>query len=184
MPPALTQSRTTARLSLRVPSVRGSSALGPDERAPDFLVVGELRVRLPHDRVDVGSGLEHKHRVHALLAADPAIRPAAASRTPAMCVSTRSTSSGKTLSPSGVTIISFLRPRMYSCPSSADFADVAGVEPSLRERTFGFLRRVEVAASSRCRRGRGSRRPAQSSLPLRRWPCRPSLSLSRTGDSG
>ena len=40
----------------------------------------------------------------------------AASRTPGCCFSTLSTSSGKTLRPSGVTIISFLRPRIESSP--------------------------------------------------------------------
>ena len=43
----------------------------------------------------------------------PSVRPTTAdSRTPGSAFSTRSTSSGKTFSPSGVTIISFLRPRM------------------------------------------------------------------------
>ena len=49
----------------------------------------------------------------------PADAPTTAeSRTPGSWFRTRSTSSGKTFSPSGVTIISFLRPRMKSCPSS------------------------------------------------------------------
>jgi hypothetical protein len=42
------------------------------------------------------------------------------SLTPGISFNTRSTSSGKMLRPSAVTIISFLRPRMCSCPLSSN----------------------------------------------------------------
>ena len=105
------------------------------------------------------------------------------SRTPAIPSSTRSTSSGKTFSPSGVTIISFLRPRMNSLAVRVDLADVAGVEPAVLERARGLLRGVEVARRHvvaahedlAVRRDLRSRR--------RRSPCRPILSSCRRGGS-
>ena len=68
------------------------------------------------------------------------------SRTPGIAFSTRSTSSGKTLSPSGVTIISFLRPRMCSRPSASS-SPMSPVwnQPSVNA-CAGLLGRVEVAA--------------------------------------
>ena len=62
--------------------------------------------------------LEHEHRVHAFLrplrhADDRRLLHAGEA------LSTRSTSSGNTLSPSGVTIISFLRPLMNTRPCSS-----------------------------------------------------------------
>ena len=60
--------------------------------------------------------------------------------------STRSTSSGKTFSPSGVTIISFFRPRMYSWPS-APTSPMSPVwnQPSSNARAVSSVG-VEVAA--------------------------------------
>jgi hypothetical protein len=66
-------------------------------------------VRLADDGVRVRTGIDDEHGVHALLRAVNA-PTTADSRTPFCSSSTRSTSSGKTLRPSGVTIISFLRP--------------------------------------------------------------------------
>ena len=105
-------------------------------------MIGELGVGAADDGVAIDAGIEHEHRVHALVALLPARAPTTAeSRTPGSWFSTRSTSSGKTFSPSGVTIISFFRPRMKSWPSVADLADVAGVEPAVLERARGFRRR-------------------------------------------
>ena len=94
-------------------------ALGPDERAADPLVIARA-ARSPRGRPRRRStpGLEHQHGVHALLAVRSRTPTTADSRTPGSSFSTRSTSSGKTFSPSGVTIISFLRPRMKSWPSA------------------------------------------------------------------
>ena len=69
--------------------------------APRTIVLG-IRARL-----------QHQHGMHAIR---PHHRRLAHARLP---FSTRSTSSGKTLSPSGVTIISFLRPRTESRPSAS-----------------------------------------------------------------
>jgi hypothetical protein len=83
--------------------------------------------------------LEHEHGVDPLLAALPA-PTTAASRTPGTrSSSTRSTSSGKTFSPSGVTIISFLRPLDEQATLVVHLADVAGVQPAVLER---LLRRT------------------------------------------
>ena len=85
---------------------------GPDRHAADLLVIAELRVGVADDRVRD----RRRARAPAPRARAPrrrAARPTtAASRTPGTSSSARSTSSGKTFSPSGVTIISFLRPLM------------------------------------------------------------------------
>ena len=77
------------------------------------------------------------------------------SRTPGSSSSTRSTSSGKTFSPSGVTIISFLRPLMNSrpCASRSPMSPVCS-QPSASNGAArpwavgaaGLARRLEVAA--------------------------------------
>ena len=120
--------------------------LGPHQRAADLLVIVELRVGLPaRSRPASTPGSSDQHGVHALLAAAASARRRPPNRARRACwFSTRSTSSGKTFSPSGVTIISFLRPRMNSWPSCADLADVAGVEPAVLERARGLLGGVEV----------------------------------------
>ena len=69
----------------------------------------------------------------------------AESRTPGCWFSTRSTSSGKTLRPSGVTIISFLRPENDQLAVLLQLADVAGVEPAVLERPRGFFGTLEIA---------------------------------------
>ena len=78
-------------------------------------MIAELRVRRADDGVDVGARLDDENRVDAFGRRPGAAAPTTAeSRTPGCAFSARSTSSGKTFSPSGVTIISFLRPRMWS----------------------------------------------------------------------
>ena len=74
-------------------------------------MIVELRVRLADDRVRVGAGVEHQHRVDALFRSDRhadhrRIAHAGDHVEHALDVL------GNTFSPSGVTIISFLRPRM------------------------------------------------------------------------
>ena len=106
-------------------------------------MVLELGVGGAHDGVGVAARLQQQHRVHAFLGAlghadDRRLAHAGE------VLSTRSTSSGKTFSPSGVTIISFLRPLMKTRPSasrspmspvcSQPSASTARLEPARRAR--------------------------------------------------
>ncbi len=86
--------------------------LGPDERAADLLMVVELGVGLAHHRVRVDRRVRGPAPRARALRIRSARRPRLNRARPGITLSTRSTSSGNTLSPSGVTIISFLRPRM------------------------------------------------------------------------
>ena len=140
--------RSSRRFNLRVPSVRGSSGPGHTTRSADALVIGRAwrsPPRTTSSTLPSGESTRTACTRSALLPASGA-PTTADSRTPGCSFSTFSTSSGKTLSPSGVTIISFLRPRIWSCPSRVEFADVAGVEPAVLESRARFLRRVVVAA--------------------------------------
>jgi hypothetical protein len=67
--PATTQSRMARRFSFRVPSVRWQFSARPDRDAPDPLVVLQSRVRLTHDAVRIGAGIDDRHGMHALLTA-------------------------------------------------------------------------------------------------------------------
>jgi hypothetical protein len=76
-------------------------------------MVLERRIRRPHDAIEIGA--RASTTIAWTRSAEPPATGApttAESRTPGCSLSARSTSSGKTFSPSGVTIISFLRPRM------------------------------------------------------------------------
>ena len=136
------------RRALEFPRAFGARqlGLGPHQRAPDLLMIARA-ARWPARTTASGSmpGVEHEHRVHALLAIRCGTPTTAESRTPGNAFSTRSTSSGKTFSPSGVTIISFLRPRMYSWPSSP-ISPMSPVwnQPSSNARAVSSSR-VEVA---------------------------------------
>ena len=89
----------------------------PDRPRADALMLLQLCVRLPDDRVSMRIGLENEHCVRS---SAPSTAPTTAdSRTPACTSSARSTSSGKTFSPSGLTIISFLRPLMNRRPCAS-----------------------------------------------------------------
>ena len=139
---------SSRRFSLRVPSVRGSSP--PVHTAAARIFWWSSRAALAVLTIDVD--------VHTRVRgpgpparAPPMIRRSARrrqrSRARRACAfSTRSTSSGKTLSPSGVTIISFLRPRIRRWPpaSSSPMSPVWN-QPSSNA-LARFFRRVEVAA--------------------------------------
>ena len=144
MLPEATQSRTCCRLSFRVPSVRGSSRPGHAEMPRIFW--WSSSARLAWRTSDCGStpGSVDDDGVHALFgaASDADHRDVAHAGSAA---TTRSTSSGKTLSPSGVTIISFLRPLMKIRPSRVHLADVAGVKPPALECLGRGLGGAEVA---------------------------------------
>ena len=78
-------------------------------------MIAERLVGALHDGVEIDAGMTPgSGTTTAWTRSSPSqVRPTtAASRTPAIAVSARSTSSGKTFNPSGVTIISFLRPLM------------------------------------------------------------------------
>ena len=117
--PVRTHSRMAAAFQLPRALRARQLGLGPHQRAPNLLVAFEARVRIANDGIRVDTRLEHEHGVYALAGSlRPLATPTAAeSRTPGIWFTTRSTSSGKTFNPSGVTITSFLRPRMNSRPS-------------------------------------------------------------------
>ena len=116
--PDCTQSRSTRRLSLRVPSVRGSS---PDVHT-DAARIRWWSCSRPLAARTIASGSipGSSTSTACTCSSVPCETPTTPdSRTPGSSFSTRSTSSGNTFSPSGVTIISFLRPLMNSRPCAS-----------------------------------------------------------------
>ena len=65
-PDEASHSFNSRRLSLRVPSVRGSSPDRPYRRGADLLVVQQRRVRGSDNRIDVDAGFGDEDRLHAL----------------------------------------------------------------------------------------------------------------------
>ena len=115
--PVATQSRIAAPLQLPRAFGARQLAAGPDRDAADALMILQPRVGVADDALRRRRPARAPApRARAPVA--PSATPTTAdSRTPGCALSTRSTSSGKTFSPSGVTIISFLRPLMNTGPA-------------------------------------------------------------------
>ena len=147
--PARPSSHCLQLAALQLARALGARQLGPgpERRGPDLLVIAELRVRAAHHLVEIESRVAEDSTACTRSAVDPGsdAPTTAESRHAGQLVEDRSTSSGKTFSPSGVTIISFLRPRIRSCPCRVELADVAGVEPAVLERRARLLGRVVIA---------------------------------------
>ena len=111
-PPPATHSRIAARFSFRVPSVRGSSGSGHTSARRIFWCRRAARSPRARSASTDAPGSSTSTACTRSPPPGPGAPTTAESRTPGTWFSTRSTSSGNTFSPSGVTIISFLRPRM------------------------------------------------------------------------
>ena len=132
--------------------------LRPDQRAPDLLVIVELRVRLrARPRRHRCPARARAPRARALPIRSARRRPPNRARR-ADRVQHALDVLGKDVQPFGRDDHFLLAPADVQLAVGADLADVAGVEPAVLERARGFLVGVEVAASSRSRRARGSRR--------------------------
>ena len=134
--------------TFQLPSAVGARQfrLGPDQRAPDPLVVVELGIRRANHRIDVGAGIDDQHRVHPFVAA--AACPQADDRRLAharQLVQHLLHILGEDVQPLGRDDHFFLAAADEQLAVGADLADVAGVEPAVLERLRGFGGGVEVA---------------------------------------
>ena len=117
-PPSSAHVFTARRMSFRVPSVRGSRSPGHTSTSRTFWWSASPRLAAratsPGDVPGASTATAYTRSLPSR------VRPTTAdSSTPGTASTTRSTSSGKTLSPSAVTIISFLRPCTCSRPASS-----------------------------------------------------------------
>ena len=117
-PPSSAHVFTARRMSFRVPSVRGSRSPGHTSTSRTFWWSASPRLAAratsPGDVPGASTATAYTRSLPSR------VRPTTAdSSTPGTASTTRSTSSGKTLSPSAVTIISFLRPCTCRRPVSS-----------------------------------------------------------------
>ena len=117
---------------------------GPRRHGPDALVIGERRVGRPRDPVEIGPGVHHEHRVHAL--AGPVLhahhRRLANARHP---VQHPLHIVGEHVEAVGQDDHLLLAAPHVEPPGVVHLADVARAEPPVFEGVGGGLRRVEVA---------------------------------------
>ena len=144
---AVSHDLSSRRFSFCVPSVRGSSPLGPDRGGADLLVIAELQVGAAHDLVDVGARFEHQHRVNAL-----------GGGTGGRCADDRGFTNAwlrvqrlldvfrKDVEPFRRDDHLLLAAADAQLAGAVDLADIAGVEPAIPKRRAGLFRRVEIAA--------------------------------------
>ena len=150
-------------------------ALGPHQRAADLLVILELGVDLPDNRVEIGALVEDDDGVHAFLRADP--------RADHGCVADTGRPDQHPLDVFREDVETLRRDDHLLLAAAdvnltvvGDLADVAGVKPAVLEGAGRFFVRVEVAA--------GHVVPADEDLAVRRdlhvarrqWPSPPSPS--------
>ena len=133
--------------SLQLPRSFGARqlALRPHQRAADLLLIFELGVGLPDDRVEIGALVEDEDRVHPLLRADP--------RADHGCITDAGRPQQHPLDVFRKDVEALRRDDHLLLAAAdvnlfvlGDLADVAGVKPTVLEGAGRFFVRVEVAA--------------------------------------
>ena len=139
---------SSRRLSFRVPSVRGSSAPGPERRGADFLVILEPGIGLLHHVVEIRPGA-----ATSTACTRSAVRPGLRRADDGRLVHPRHARSARVRRPRE-RVQAFRRDDHLLLPAAdpqlalgVELADVAGMEPAVHERRARLLGRVVVAAS-------------------------------------